>query len=149
MTPLLQILSGTVLLALCALIHVAIVALSIPVFGKIAGRIDVARNPRLRILTLLSAGIVAIVLAHTIQIWVWSVTFLLLGSFEDLATSFYFATVTYTTLGYGDIVLGGGQRIVATFASITGLLAFGISTAFLMGLLVRVMPDVFDQDKGV
>ncbi len=66
--------------------------------------------------------------------------FLLISDLPDLPTSFYFATVTYTTLGYGDIVLDEGARIVATFGAITGLLTFGISTAFIIGVLSRVLP---------
>nr|WP_299284848.1 potassium channel family protein [uncultured Tateyamaria sp.] len=79
-------------------------------------------------------------LGTTIQIWTWAAVFLLISDLPDLPTSFYFATVTYTTLGYGDIVLDEGARIVATFGAITGLLTFGISTAFIIGVLSRVLP---------
>ncbi|MEP4543552.1 MAG: ion channel [Paracoccaceae bacterium] len=90
-----------------------------------------------------------LVLAHTLQVWTWSLVFSWITDLPDLVTSFYFATVTYTTLGYGDIVLGPDARIVATFCAITGLLTFGISTAFLIGVLSRVLPDVFEgsEDK--
>ena len=71
----------------------------------------------------------------------WAVIFLLISDLPDLATSFYFATVTYTTLGYGDIVLGQDARLVATFCAVTGLLTFGIRTAFLIGVLGKVLPD--------
>ncbi|WP_410001065.1 ion channel [Tateyamaria omphalii] len=63
----------------------------------------------------------------------------------DPSTSFYFATVTYTTLGHGDIVLSTEARIVATFCAITGLLTFGISTAFLTGVLSRILPDMIGE----
>ncbi|MEM6694060.1 MAG: potassium channel family protein [Pseudomonadota bacterium] len=144
MTTAAQILLGTALLATCSIVHVSAVALSIPLFQRVAALVDSARRPKLRVLALLLLTIGVLLAAHTIQIWIWSVLFIAQGEFESLPESFYFATVTYTTLGYGDIVLDSGARIVATFAAIAGLLTFGISTAFLFGVLTRIMPDVFE-----
>ncbi len=97
---------------------------------------------------MLSGGIGLILVAHTITIWFWAIGFYGSGAFGDFATSFYFSTVTYTTLGYGDIVLDPAMRIFGSFAAITGLLTFGLSTAFLVGLLVRILPDVFQGSHG-
>jgi len=99
----------------------------------------------MRNIVLLSAGIGLLIVAHTITIWLWAIGLYASGAFSDFAASFYFSTVTYTTLGYGDIVLAPPLRIFASFAAITGLLTFGISTAFLVGFLVRVLPDVFGR----
>ena len=149
MSDLQQVLLGTGLLTFSAIIHVTAVALSVPLFGMFAARLPAQHWPRFRILALLALAVLVLVFAHTVQIWAWAVSFLAITELPDLSTSFYFATVTYTTLGYGDIVLGPGARIVATFCAITGLLTFGISTAFLMGVLTRVLPDVFNGDgKG-
>lgn len=139
-----QVIFGSALLVLCALTHVAAVAISVPIFPRLRKAFDKS-NERLRISALLCFGLLVIVAAHTVQIWTWAVVFYLVGAFDGFATSFYFAAVTYTTLGYGDLVLGEPLRIFATFASITGLLTFGISTAFLIAILVRVMPEQFDR----
>ena len=143
-----QILFGTGLLTFSALVHVGAIVFSMPHFAKVARVFSADRFPRLRVVALLAFGVFVLVAAHTIQVWTWSVAFLWITELPDLVTSFYFATVTYTTLGYGDIVLGPDARIVATFCAITGLLTFGISTAFLIGVLSRVLPDVFEGDEG-
>ena len=39
------------------------------------------------------------------------------GAFPTMAASFYFAVVTYTTLGYGDIVLAEDLRALGAFRS--------------------------------
>ena len=148
MGPVAQIALGTLLLSVSAILHVGAVSFSIPLFAKLAARMPPGKRPRLRIVAFLSLTVLVIVLAHTLQIWIWAASFLFMGELQDLPTSFYFATVTYTTLGYGDIVLGPGGRIVATFCSIAGLLAFGLSTAFLIGVLARIMPDVFSDAKN-
>ena len=134
-----QILLGTILLAVCALIHVAAVAISIPLFSRVF-RVVGRLLPILRYAAVLCFGVVVVVIAHTIQIWTWALIFSGVGAFDSFDTSFYFATVTYTTLGYGDLVLGSGLRIFATFASITGLLTFGISTALLIAVVQRLIP---------
>jgi hypothetical protein len=140
----LQITVGSLCLLLSALIHVAIFAVGIP---KIVVLSNVTQSLRLflRNVLLLSAGVGLLIVAHTITIWFWAIAFFASGTFFDFASSFYFSTVTYTTLGYGDIVLDPSMRIFGSFAAITGLLTFGISTAFLVGFLVRILPDAFRQ----
>ena len=140
-----QILLGTLVLGLCALIHVGMIAFSIPVFGKVSARVSKTARAPLRICVFLSLAVFVLVFAHTLQIWTWALTFLEVADIPDLETGFYFATVTYTTLGYGDIVLGPEARILATFCAITDLLTFGISTAFLIGVLSKILPDISDN----
>lgn len=146
MGPVHQILLGTVVLGFSALIHVGMIAFSIPLFGKVAHRVPPTTWAPFRICFFLSLAVFVLVFAHTIQVWTWALTFLEVADLPDLETSFYFATVTYTTLGYGDIVLGPEARILATFCAITGLLTFGISTAFLIGVLSRILPKAFSDD---
>lgn len=148
MNALQQISLGSAILVFSAFIHIAVVAFSIPLFGKVAARMPQEKWPHFRIMTLLALAVFVIVFAHTVQIWTWAVSFLAMTDLPNLSTSFYFATVTYTTLGYGDIVLGEGARIVSTFCAIAGLLTFGISTAFLIGVLSRILPHVFKEDNA-
>ncbi len=82
-----------------------------------------------------------VVLTHTIQVWIWAAAFIHFDVLTDWNTSLYFSMVTYTTLGYGDIVVGEHIRIFGTFASVAGLLAFGLSTAYLVALMSRILKD--------
>lgn len=145
MTAASQILLGSALLTFCALVHVGMVALMVPLLSRGAERLQ-HTGPRLSILVLTGSSVFLLLFAHTIQVWSWAAAFLILGAFTDFPTSFYFATATYTTLGYGDLLLSDGLRIFGTFAAITGLLTFGISTAFLMGLIVRLLPDLNEDE---
>jgi len=137
-----QVFFGSCLLVLCALIHVGIITMCIPLLKALARRFTNWAGPQ-RVAGLLTLGIGVLLAAHSIEIWLWAAALHLLSAFDQFATSFYFATVTYTTLGYGDLVLGESLRIFASFCAIAGLLTFGISTAFLIGLLTRILPDVF------
>lgn len=147
MSLLSQILWGTALLSLCALIHIAIVATCIPVLVT-ASKTATAKFPRFKILYLIILGFVFIVFAHTLQVWIWAVFLKSFGAFVELATALYFSLVTYTTLGYGDFVLGPEIRVFASFAAVTGLLTFGLSTAFLVGLVSRILPKIGDDGQA-
>ncbi|MFC3118107.1 ion channel [Jhaorihella thermophila] len=47
--------------------------------------------------------------------------------------------MTYTTVGYGDLTLGPGLRVFGTFAGVAGVLGFGISSAFLIAVMSRLL----------
>lgn len=145
MTAASQILLGSALLTICALIHVGAVAMLVPFLARAAERLENA-GARLRTLIITSLNVLILLFAHTIQVWSWALAFFAMKAFDDFPTSFYFATATYTTLGYGDLLLDSGLRIFGTFAAITGLLTFGISTALLMGVIVRLLPSLDDED---
>ncbi|KAB7614391.1 two pore domain potassium channel family protein [Amylibacter sp. SFDW26] len=139
MTVLSQILLGTVILVLCSLIHSVILVWSINTLKSVASKLE-SGNTSLRIVIFTTIALTFVVLAHTIQVWVWAISFISFGALETLSDSIYFALITYTTLGYGDIVLGEAYRIYGAMAAVTGLLNFGLSTAFLVGLASRFLP---------
>ncbi|NOD33538.1 MULTISPECIES: ion channel [unclassified Ruegeria] len=91
----------------------------------------------------IAVSLAFIVATHTIQVWIWAIVWVLLEVLPDWNTAIYFSLVTFTTLGYGDIVLGEGLRIFGSFASVAGLLAFGLSTAYLVAMMTRVFQEKF------
>jgi voltage-gated potassium channel Kch len=58
-----------------------------------------------------------------------------LPSFEE---ALYFSTVTFTTVGYGDIVLSREWRQLATFEAVNGWIIFGWATALIMAVIQRL-----------
>lgn len=143
MTTFNQMFLGTGLLGFCAIIHVAGISACVPLLVRVAQKIP-PNETRIGVAVVVGSAFAAIVLIHTLQIWVWAVTLQMIGAIPQLGEALYFSTVTYTTLGYGDIVLPDTSRMFGTFAAITGLLTFGLSTAFLVGLMARVLPAMMD-----
>jgi Ion channel len=74
----------------------------------------------------------------TAGIWVWAAAFYALGVFGSLEESVYFAMVTFTTLGFGDLLLPVQWRLLAGMAAANGLLNFGLLTALLVEALRHV-----------
>ena len=76
---------------------------------------------------------------HLLQIAVWAFYFAAKGAMPDLASAFYFSAVTYTTTGYGDLVLPQEWRLVGGVEALTGILMCGLSTGFFFAVLARIV----------
>ena len=80
--------------------------------------------------------VLGIFAVHTIEIWAYALCFWMIGAVgPTFEAALYFSTVTFTTIGYGDIVLGTQWRVFAAIEAANGLILFGWSTAFLMSLM--------------
>jgi len=134
-----QLLWGSLYLGVCLTLQIVFMVGGAAYLNRISERLN-SVHKTLHNSALLSVALVLIVVSHTIQVWLWASVFVLNDVLADWNSAIYFSLVTYTALGYGDIVLGPGLRIFAAFASVTGLLAFGISTAFLVALVGRIFP---------
>ncbi|MEM1005091.1 MAG: ion channel [Pseudomonadota bacterium] len=91
----------------------------------------------------IATALAFIVATHTIQVWIWAIVWMILDVLPDWNTAIYFSLVSFTTLGYGDVVLGEGLRIFGSFAAVAGLLAFGLSTAYMVALMTRLFNERF------
>ncbi|MGB5992819.1 MAG: ion channel, partial [Desulfobacterales bacterium] len=49
------------------------------------------------------------------EVLIWASTYLALNAIEGLEQALYFSMVTFTTLGYGDILLDERWRLLASF----------------------------------
>jgi hypothetical protein len=87
---------------------------------------------------LLILVVLGIVLIHSVEIWTYAFAFLAIGALGDLETALYFSTVTFASLGYGDIVLAREWRLFGAIEAANGLILFGWSTAFLLSLMGKL-----------
>ena len=79
-----------------------------------------------------------IVLLHLIQVGLWAGVFWRARELPNLETAVYFSLVTYTTIGYGDVVLGPGWRVLAGVEGLAGIILIGWSTAFVFAVVNRM-----------
>ena len=88
---------------------------------------------------ILSGYVLLFFLASLAEIWLWAMLYRALGALSDLEGALYFSAVTYTTLGYGDVVLNSSWRILASFEGVNGVLMFGWTTAVIVALVHRIL----------
>jgi hypothetical protein len=79
-----------------------------------------------------------LVLLHLTEIAVWALFYWWQKCLPDVESSFYFSGVTYTTVGYGDLVLPKEWRMLGAVEGLTGILMCGLSTGFFFAVVNRI-----------
>lgn len=84
--------------------------------------------------------VIGLFLVHTVEVWTWAATYILIGVVPGLEPALYFSTVTFSTLGYGDITPLPGWRLLAALEAVNGFILIGWSTAYLVAASTRHGP---------
>jgi hypothetical protein len=77
-------------------------------------------------------------LVAIVEVLIWGAAYLVFGSVEGIEKAIYFSAVTFTTLGYGDVVLDGSRRLLSAIEAVNGIIMFGWSTAIVIAVVQRV-----------
>jgi voltage-gated potassium channel len=75
---------------------------------------------------------------HLAEIGLWAGFYVWRSCLPDLESSLYFSAASYSTLGYGDVVLSRAWRLVGVMESVTGALLLGWSAAFFFTVVHRL-----------
>jgi len=132
---LLQLLLATAMVVMTVLIHLFGLAVLMRVLRS---HTRMFRRFPIMPLTLLLAASIGIIAIHTLEIWFYALVYLRLGSFPEFEQALYFSTVTYATIGYGDLVMPHEWRILGAIEGAAGIIMLGWSTAFLVSLLTQL-----------
>ncbi|WP_226663450.1 potassium channel family protein [Microbulbifer aggregans] len=82
-----------------------------------------------------SAVVLLMFFASVAEVMTWALVYRWLGAFSGAEPALYFSMVTYTTLGYGDIVLEGSLRLLSSFQAAIGIIMFGWTTAVVLAVV--------------
>ena len=69
---------------------------------------------------------------------IWGISYQWVGAIESFSEALYFSTVTFTTLGYGDVTLNDPWRLLGGFQASIGILIFGWSTAIVTTVVQKL-----------
>ena len=86
-----------------------------------------------------------IVLLHLIEIGGWAALYVWTGGMADFQSAAYFSAVTYTTTGYGDLLLPRTWQLVGAVEALTGILMCGWSTGFFFAVVNRLLQEVDER----
>ena len=78
------------------------------------------------------------ILLHLLQILLWA-AFYRLRCFPSWESCFYFSATSYSTVGYGDVVLPPVWRLLGPVEAIMGVLMCGISVSALFAIATRLI----------
>ena len=129
----LRLLAAWVFVAFCVIVHAIGVTVAVRWLARWApAAMSFWRETRLFVLL---AG--WIILLHLVEVGAWALLYAWRGAMPSLHAAAYFSGVTYTTTGYGDLVLPEPWRLVGAIEALTGILMCGWSTGFFFVVVSR------------
>ena len=129
-----QLLTGGLVSLINFGIHVAMAGLVVVITRHVAGQTD-DLHIFLRLSALQMVTLVALVMAHVIEIGVWTGFLYMMDITVPHIAPFEFAFENYTALGYGDVVATQGWRLIGPIMALNGLLLIGISVAIIFEVM--------------
>jgi hypothetical protein len=89
-----------------------------------------------------------LLLASLAEAGIWAGAYVGLGALSHFEEALYFSTVTFTTLGFGDITLSPEWRLLGAIQAANGIVIFGWSTALVFALLQRMIDADRQRDEA-
>jgi voltage-gated potassium channel len=139
---------GSALIALTVVIH----AIGTTAWVARLGKKYVDHLPwsgRRAMLVLVNTALVVFAL-HTLEIVIWAAAYLALVPVNELASfeeAVYFSFVTFTTLGYGDISLSEGYRLLSGIEALNGIILIGWTTAMIFSVVQHIWQGIGQNNK--
>lgn len=132
-----QLIYGSLLIVGTVIIQVAFISTLTHCLHRITAWLS---KPPIQIKTIavLSAMVLWLVAGLSVSAALWAWVYLLIGVFNHLEPALYFSIVTFSTLGYGDIVLGPQWRILGALTAVNGVIIVGLNTAVLVEAIARI-----------
>ena len=133
-----SVLVGSLLLVLTVLIHSWGTVTLVRFMHRWRWSLNFGKNTGVIVL---SGIAVFLLMLHLLQVICWAAVYIWLTDspfIKSTIDALYFSMVTYTTVGYGDIILTGEWRLLSGIQSMNGILLFGWSTALLFMVVQKI-----------
>jgi len=131
---LIKLLIAWAVMAACVAIH----ALATKLIVRYVVRPHLAIDRRDHSVTwLLIVLVTCFAVVHLMEVALWAGLYLVADIMPDVETAVYFSAITYTTVGFGDVVLPQGWRLLAGIEGLTGILLVGWTSAVIFYVLTR------------
>ena len=139
---------AAMIVAVCLLLHVA--GLLLMAEWLLQRREDLERNAtRIRHAILMILLFSGIMLLHVVETSLWAVFYYTRALFMDFETALYFSLTSYTTIGYGDVLLPRRWRLLGAIEGISGVLLCGISTGFIFAVINAIFQARMRQQTSM
>ena len=90
---------------------------------------------------------IGIIILHITETGIWASFYYNLQLFKELETSLYFSLTSYTTIGYGDVLLPERWRLLGAIEGVCGVLLCGVSTAFIFAVISAMFQMRLQQQQ--
>jgi voltage-gated potassium channel len=132
-----QLAAAVLLLSLTLCLQCAGVTTLIEWLKRVLSR-DIHKHGPVYAATLVVKSTLAIVILHGLVILLWA-GFYRTRCFPSWELAFYFSATSYSTVGYGDVILPSSWRLLGPLEGVAGVLTCGISVSVLFALVTRLL----------
>lgn len=122
---------GSLLVIVTTFVHAGSMVLAFN-WLEVGSRRPGALASPIRKVILVASLVLIMFFAGLVESGIWALTYVAVGAFSGFDEALYFSTVTFTTLGYGDIVIHSGWRLLAGIEAANGTIMFGWTTALIV-----------------
>lgn len=139
---------GSVLIAITVVIHAAGTTYWVRHLARQYADAPIRKN-RQAFAILIKTVLIVFVL-HTTEILVWAGAYEVLLPLDELSSfeeAVYFSFVTFTTLGYGDITLSEGWRVLSGIEALNGILLVGWTTAMIFSVVQAIWRGLAENNN--
>lgn len=132
------------IVAVCLVIHITgMVTLAEWMLRR---RAMLGKQPSLaRSILMLINAFAFIIVLHLVETAIWAAFYQWQKLFPDYETSLYFSLGSYTTIGYGDVVLPQRWRLLGGIEGVSGVLLCGLSGAFIFVIVSALFQSRMQQ----
>ena len=132
-----ELIAAFIIVAICVVIHIGgIVVLAEWLLDR---RLENQQAPgMIHYILMLIMVFAIIIMLHLTETAIWAAFYRWWNLFPDYETSLYFSLTSYTTIGYGDVVLPEKWRLLGAIEGISGVLLCGLSTAYIFVVLISL-----------
>jgi hypothetical protein len=107
---------------------------------RIFGVVKNHRNFLTIFCVVMGATVLLATILHGLEATIWALAYRLLGAVPDDKSAVLYSLEAITTYGHNDLYLADHWRLMGALEALNGMLLFGLTTAFLYGLIQRVWP---------
>jgi voltage-gated potassium channel len=136
-----------IIVSICVVIHIGgIILLAEWLIDRHIERERASGMMHYMLLLIMLFGI--IIALHLMETAIWAAFYYSWSLFPNFETSLYFSMTSYTTIGYGDVVLPEKWRLLGSIEGISGVLLSGLSTAYIYVVLNSLFEIRSKQSSG-
>lgn len=104
------------------------------------GAVEDRRHLLLLFILVIGGTTLAATLLHAFEAATWAGAYVALGALSDHKMALLYSLGAMTTYGHANIYLEPHWRLMGALEALNGMLLFGLTTAFLYGMIQRVWP---------
>jgi len=137
---------GLPLVVLTVLMHVLGLGLMGQRLARVIDHMPERRHPMAVFAFVMGTATLLATTLHAVEAGIWAFAYGFLGALPDLKSAMLYSLNAITSYGHEGLLLESHWRLMGAIEALNGWLLFGLSTAFLFGVIQKIW--ILDRKQG-